>query len=504
MLHVSKQRACGGQLLTIGILIQVVSFGLIGSASAAPQAQPSEIYLKGIIRDFRKDHSDFGYDGAAATGHVAGNVLLDMSASGKPSFSGSGYRVNSQWLTLGLDPIAPHLSLSATTIPLAGAPTLDAGASSDTWDSSIGGYLAQPAGPAPGYKIGGFMPSISEPSPFIANTGNQTYDSSKNAKPQNRISSDIHCDTFSTQQNTLLVIDGNVTILCEVDFLLDQNTHITLTPGSTLELYVKRLFLVSQSSSLNMPPDNPSSVMIYNLGTTQMEINQSSAVCAMIFSPNAGLHLAQGDQFYGKFIGQTIQQDMNSEFHWDIRPWRDACSNIIDDIEGSAGLNSQAGIASSVTFDTWFRDVLGTNLSTQYLIKLVRDVNGLYEYQSTEFYPIDDMMFGNEGDPHNSNFTFEATFGFTYQSCQNQFFEFSGSDEVYVYINGQLVIDIGGIMNGQRQVVELDRLGLVVGNSYQAIFFYANRNSMMGDMSINTNVEIDVPAMILTASAAFD
>ena len=88
-----------------------------------------------------------------------------------------------------------------------------------------------------------------------------------------------------------------MTILCEVDFLLDKNTHITLTPGSTLELYFKGLFKVSQGSSLNMPPDNPSSVMIYNLGTSQMEINQSSAVCAMIFSPDAVLHLAQGDQF---------------------------------------------------------------------------------------------------------------------------------------------------------------------------------------------------------------
>ena len=486
------------------VLIGVLSSGLIGSASAAPQAQPSEIYLAGKIRDFRKAHPDFGYDVADAVGHVAGLVDLSMPVSGNPTFSGSGYRVNSQWLTADLDPIAPHLFLSATSIPLASAPTLDANAFADTWDSSIGGYLFQPPGSAPDYNIGGFMPAISEPDPFIANTGNQSYSNSKNGLPQNTISGDIHCDTFSTQKDTLLVIDGNVTILCEMDFLLNQNTHITLTPGSTLELYVQGLFKVSQGSSLNMLPDDPSSVKIYNLGVTQMEINQFSAVCAIILSPDAGLHLAQGDQFFGKFIGQTIQQDKDSGFHWDITPWRDACNNIIDDIAGSAGLNHQAGVTSAVTFDTWFSDVMGTNLSTQYIIKFVRNAAGVYEFRSDAFFPIDDLLFGNEGEPHNSNFTFEANFGFIYQSCQNQFFDLGGSDEVYLFINDQLVIDIGGVMNGQRQVVELDRLGLEDGEWYQVKFFYANRNLFMGDINISTNVHIDVPAMVQVASAAFD
>ncbi|MCH7547480.1 MAG: hypothetical protein IID30_13855, partial [Planctomycetes bacterium] len=115
------------------VLIGVLSSGLIGSASAAPQAQPSEIYLAGKIRDFRKAHPDFGYDVADAVGHVAGLVDLSMPVSGNPTFSGSGYRVNSQWLTADLDPIAPHLFLSATSIPLASAPTLDANAFADTW-----------------------------------------------------------------------------------------------------------------------------------------------------------------------------------------------------------------------------------------------------------------------------------------------------------------------------------------------------------------------------------
>jgi len=75
---------------------------------------------------------------------------------------------------------------------------------------------------------------------------------------------------------------------------------------------------------------------------------------------------------------------------------------------------------------------------------------------------------------------------------------------VYLFIDDQLVIDIGGIMNGQQQVVELDRLGLVDGEWYQVKFFYTNRNLFMGDINISTNVDIDVPAMVQVASAAFD
>ncbi|MCH7602242.1 MAG: fibro-slime domain-containing protein, partial [Planctomycetes bacterium] len=86
----------------------------------------------------------------------------------------------------------------------------------------------------------------------------------------------------------------------------------------------------------------------------------------------------------------------------------------------------------------------------------------------------------------------------------SQFFEVGGADDVYLFIDGRLVIDMGGVMNEQEQIIEFDRLGLTDGETYQARFFYANRHTYSSEMSLRTNVEIIMPAITQIASAAFD
>ena len=94
--------------------------------------------------------------------------------------------------------------------------------------------------------------------------------------------------------------------------------------------------------------------------------------------------------------------------------------------------------------------------------------NGVYRYQNTNFFPINEQLGGNEGRNKNFHFTYELHTQFTYGG--GEVFDFSGDDDVWVYINGHKVIDIGGVHSRQDASVDLDDvatdIGLEIGKTY--------------------------------------
>jgi len=176
--------------------------------------------------------------------------------------------------------------------------------------------------------------------------------------------------------------------------------------------------------------------------------------------------------------------------------WRDAAGNKISwcapaapgDNAGSYHGNDNGAITSSATYAQWFRDVPGINMSRLWTINLEPIGGGVYSYNVNNFHPIDSQLLGNGPDEHNFYFSYEVICDFTYDSSANQFFYFRGDDDCWVFINNRLAIDHGGVVANREQRIDLNRMGLTHGQTYQLHLFLAERKQPQSLFEVKTNI----------------
>jgi fibro-slime domain-containing protein len=154
-------------------------------------------------------------------------------------------------------------------------------------------------------------------------------------------------------------------------------------------------------------------------------------------------------------------------------------------------------VADPAQLDSWYRNVDGLN--KPFKLQLWFGPNaGVSSFQSTMFFPLDGLGWGNDGNdnekpPVKRNFHFTTEIHTQFKYSGGEKFKFTGDDDVWVFINNQLAIDLGGVHDAENKEVDMDgqaaTLGLTKGEVYPFDMFQNERHTTQSNFRADTDLD---------------
>lgn len=160
-------------------------------------------------------------------------------------------------------------------------------------------------------------------------------------------------------------------------------------------------------------------------------------------------------------------------------------------------------------FSDWYED-RADDVNRSYLVdlKFEKGGDGWYRYSNLNFFPVDNgaeyrkasdgepapfghLQVGTKGEvdlsQHNYGFTMEMHATFKYEQGKGFTLGVRGDDDLWIFINGTSVLDLGGTHPAQQGSVDLDALGLTHGETYPLDIFFAERSVASSNLKLEVN-----------------
>lgn len=162
------------------------------------------------------------------------------------------------------------------------------------------------------WSIFWFLGPKSAPSGTGTNQGDVTLSSGTT-----QITSHKQYDSLTLAGTARLRINGDVKILVNETFTLQDHAVLEIRPGSKLQLYVRQGSTFSNFAQANYD-SAPQPFVLYAIGSGYEHIVQNQTHIAMTFyGPTAKLKLQNGGQMYGLCLAESLTVQDGASFHAD-------------------------------------------------------------------------------------------------------------------------------------------------------------------------------------------
>jgi fibro-slime domain-containing protein len=166
---------------------------------------------------------------------------------------------------------------------------------------------------------------------------------------------------------------------------------------------------------------------------------------------------------------------------------------------------TQPVMESADSFNQWYHTVDGVNIKFNKKLELTEQPpgSGTFVFDSAAFFPLgaaEGFGITPAGNSNMQNFLFTTEIHLNFEYKAGQKFSFRGDDDLWIFVNGRLALDLGSMHSAVLGTIDFDAqasaLGITPGQTYAMDIFQAERHTTGSNFRFETNISCFIPGPV--------